>query len=190
MSSAVSPGPPPGRSASPFPASPGFSRRRLLAATSAAGLALLAAGCTSSSGSTPARDRVTDRQADALAAQVTVQEGVVAAYAAATPALSAADAALGAELATLAGQAGAQLARLRAASPGSGGSASGTSARAAVPTTAAGPPPGTDPRTWLAAQVTAAADSHAAACTGQSGARAALLGSITAGLRGQAGRLA
>jgi hypothetical protein len=38
--------------------------------------------------------------------------------------------------------------------------------------------------------VAAAADSHAAACLGQSGARAALLGSIAAGLRGQAGQLA
>ncbi|MCW2741550.1 MAG: hypothetical protein JWR45_1972, partial [Blastococcus sp.] len=39
-------------------------------------------------------------------------------------------------------------------------------------------------------QVAAAATSHAAACLDQSGARAALLGSIAAGLRGQDGRLA
>jgi hypothetical protein len=37
--------------------------------------------------------------------------------------------------------------------------------------------------------VTATADSHAAACVQQVGARAALLGSIAAGLRGQAGQL-
>jgi hypothetical protein len=182
------------RAPSPAPsaAAPGFSRRRLFAATSAAGLALLASGCTSASTSTPARDRVTDRQADALAAQVTVQEGVVAAYTAATPALTAAAAALGAALATMSGQAGSQLARLRAAAPGSGtsGSASGTGPGAAAPTTVAGPPAGTDPKVWLATQVTTAADSHAAACLGQSGARAALLGSVAAGLRAQAGRLA
>ena len=77
MSAAPSPAPPP---------APGLSRRRLFATTSAAGLALLAAGCTSAP-ATPPRDRVTDRQADALAAQVTVQEGVVAAYATVTAAL-------------------------------------------------------------------------------------------------------
>jgi hypothetical protein len=38
--------------------------------------------------------------------------------------------------------------------------------------------------------VSAAATSHATACVEQSGARAALLGSIAAGLRGQDGRLA
>jgi hypothetical protein len=38
--------------------------------------------------------------------------------------------------------------------------------------------------------VSAAAASHAAACVEQSGARAALLGSIAAGLAGQDGRLA
>ena len=43
---------------------------------------------------------------------------------------------------------------------------------------------------WLRGQVAAAATSHAAACLEQSGARAALLGSIAAGLRGQDGRLA
>jgi hypothetical protein len=154
----------------------------LFAATSAAGLALLAAGCTSSS-ATPPRDRVTDRQADALAAQVTVQEGVVAAYAAVT----AADAALGAKVATLAGQAGDQLAKLKAAAPTRAASETASSSPAAAP---AGPPAGTDPAAWLRGQVTAAADSHATACLGQSGARAALLGSIAAGLRGQAGQLA
>jgi hypothetical protein len=43
---------------------------------------------------------------------------------------------------------------------------------------------------WLRGQVAAAADSHATASVDQSGARAALLGSIAAGLRGQDGRLA
>jgi hypothetical protein len=166
-------------SAALFPAAPGFSRRRLLAASSA-GLALLAAGCTSSS--TPARDQVTDRQADALAAQVTVQEGVVAAYAAA----AAADAALGTRVADLAGQARDQLSRLRAAAPRSGPSGSPTAGPAPSPA----PPAGADVRPWLRDRVTAAADSHATACLGQTGARAALLGSVAAGLRGQAGRLA
>jgi hypothetical protein len=171
---------------SPAPSSavPGLSRRSFLAASSAAGLALLAA-CTSSSSSTPPRDRVTDRQADALAAQVRVQEGVVAAYAAVT----AGDPALGAQVAELAGQAGTQLARLRAASPATAAPGSASGSTGAAGTTAAAPPPGTDPQVWLREQVTSAADSHATACLGQSGARAALLGSVAAGLRGQAGRL-
>jgi hypothetical protein len=38
--------------------------------------------------------------------------------------------------------------------------------------------------------VTSAADAHAAACPDFSGGRAALLGSIAAGLRGQDGQLA
>jgi hypothetical protein len=49
---------------------------------------------------------------------------------------------------------------------------------------------GPDPKAWLRAQVAATADSHAGAAVDQSGARAALLGSIAAGLRGQDGRLA
>lgn len=169
---------------SPAPArGPGLSRRRLLAMSSAAGLALLAAGCTSSSSSTPRQDRVTDRQAAALAAQVTVQEGVVAAYAAVT-------AVLGTRVTELAGQAGAQLARLKAASPAQPASGSASASPSAAGGTPVGPPPGADPTAWLRGVVTAAADSHATACLGQSGARAALLGSIAAGLRGQAGRLA
>lgn len=153
------------------PPSPGFSRRTLLAA-SAAGLALLVAGCSSP----PAdeREQVTSKQADALAAQVAVQQTLVAAFAAA----AAADPALGADVAELASQADAQLTRLKAASPGSSGSS------------AAAPPAGPDARGWLRTQVAAAADSHAAAAVDQSGARAALLGSIAAGLRGQDGRLA
>ena len=159
-------------SPTPFPPPAGFSRRTLLAA-SAAGLALLAAGCSSP----PAdpREQVTSKQADELAAQVAVQTTLVAAFAAA----GAADPALAARVAELASQAGAQLTRLKAASPGSSSSTSAAPA-------AAGP----DARAWLRAQVAAAADSHATAAVNQSGARAALLGSIAAGLRGQDGRLA
>src|ERR687890_1000750 len=67
----------------------GFSRRTLLAA-SAAGLAFLATGCTSSSADE--REQVTSEQADELGAQVAVQEAVVSAYVAAgaaDPALAA-----------------------------------------------------------------------------------------------------
>jgi hypothetical protein len=105
-----------------------------------------------------------------------VQETLVAAYTAA----GAADPALAGEVAELAAQAGEQLERLRAAAPG------------ATPSSVS---PGTPPspaeaRPWLRAQVATAAASHAGACVQQSGARAALLGSISAGLRGQDGRLA
>ncbi len=158
----------------PAPRPPGFSRRTLLAA-SAAGLAVLAAGC--SSPPTDEREQVTSEQADRLAAQVTVQQTLVAAFAAA----GTADPALAASVAELAGQAAEQLERLEAAAPGS-------TASAAASTEA--PPPAPDTRGWLRAQVAAAATSHAAACLDQSGARAALLGSIAAGLRGQEARLA
>ena len=154
--------------------SPARVLRRTLLAASAAGLALLAAGC--SSPPVDAREKVTSAQADELAAQVAVQESLVAAFAAA----GAADPALGTAVAELAGQAQAQLNRLKAAAPGAGSSAS---------TSAPGPRART-PRAWLRDQVAAAATSHAAACVDQSGARAALLGSIAAGLRGQDGRLA
>jgi len=159
---------------SPTPASrpPGFSRRTLLAA-SAAGVALLAAGCTSSS--TEERDKVTSEQADDLAAQVAAQQSLVAAFAAA----AAADAGLGGAVADLAGQASEQLDRLRAAA---GGTKSSTSSSP--------PAPGPNARAWLREQVSATATSHATACLEQTGARAALLGSIAAGLRGQDGRLA
>lgn len=157
----------------PSPGSQGFSRRTLLAA-SAAGLALVAAGCTSSP--PDERERVTGEQADQLLGQVGVQETLVAAFTAA----GAADPALAGEVAELAAQAGAQLERLREAAPG-----------ATPSSTSPGTPPSpADARPWLRAQVAAAADSHAAACVTQSGARAALLGSISAGLRGQDGRLA
>lgn len=157
----------------PPPRPRGFSRRTLLA-TSAAGLALLAAGCTSSP--TEQRERVTGEQADQLLGQVGVQETLVAAYTAA----GAADPGLAGEVAELAAQAGEQLARLRAAAPGATPSA-------VSPGT---PPSPGEARSWLRAQVAAAATSHATACVNQSGARAALLGSISAGLRGQDGRLA
>ncbi|TQN41890.1 hypothetical protein FHU33_1275 [Blastococcus colisei] len=159
----------------PLPSGPpGFSRRTLLAA-SAAGLAVLATGCTSSSADE--REKVTGRQADELSAQVAVQETVVSAFVAA----AAADPALAAEVAELAAQADEQLSRLRAAAPGSSTSAAPSSG---------GAPAAPETRAWLRGQVAAAAASHAAACVGQSGARAALLGSISAGLAGQDGRLA
>ena len=159
---------------------PGLTRRALLA-SSAAGLALLVAGCTSSA-KNPA-EPVTDRQAEAMAAQVRVQAALVAAYRAAAKA----DPALGSATATLATQAGQQLDRLRAAAPGTRSSASGSSSASSSAPPA--PPAGQDAKAWLAAQVTATADSHAAACVQQVGARSALLGSIAAGLRGQAGQL-
>lgn len=160
---------------------PAFTRRSLLAG-SAAGLALLVAGCTSSS-TARKDDAATSRQADALAAQVPVQQSVVAAYAA----VKAADATLGSRTADLATQAAQQLSRLKAAAPGTAASASSRSAAASSGATAV--PAGQDPQAWLRAQVSSAADSHAAACLPQSGARAALLGSISAGLRGQVAAL-
>lgn len=157
----------------PSPGRRGFSRRALLVA-STAGLALAAAGCTSSP--PDERERVTGEQANQLLDQVGVQETLVAAYTAA----GAADPALAGEVADLAVQAGVQLDQLRAAAPGATTSSSSPGA----------PPSPAEARSWLRAQVAAAATSHATACVAQSGARAALLGSISAGLRGQDGRLA
>ncbi|MCW2634435.1 MAG: uncharacterized protein JWQ99_802 [Blastococcus sp.] len=159
----------------PLPA-PGITRRTLLAA-SAAGVALLVAGCTSSPPG--GREAVTNRQADALAAQLAVQEGLVAAYAAA----SKADPALGTAVTELAAQAAEQLDRLRKAAPNSTPASAGATSTGAAPA-------GAGAKAWLRAQVGDAATSHATACLDQSGARAALLGSIAAGLRGQEGRLA
>jgi hypothetical protein len=153
---------------------PGFPRRTLLTA-SAAGAALLVVGCTSRP--PDPREAVTSEQADELAAQLTVQESLVAAFEAATTA----DPALGAAVAELADQAAEQLERLREAAP--------NSTSAAAPSTPA-PPSGPEAKGWLRTQVAAAATSHATACLDQSGARSALLGSIAAGLRGQDGRLA
>jgi hypothetical protein len=150
-----------------------FSRRTLLAA-SAAGLGVLLVGCTSGGGKAP----VTAQQADQLAGQVSAQQALVAAFAAA----AAADPAVGTAVADLATQVKQQLDRLHAAAPGPSSSASSSSAPAV--------PAGQDARGWLRTQVTATADSHAKACLDQTGARAALLGSIAAGLRGMDGRLA
>ena len=152
---------------------PGFSRRRLLAG--AAGLALLAAGCTAGDGDGAAAQ--TSAQDDRLAVQVPVQETVVAAYDAA----AAADPALGGEVAPLAEQARTQLERLRAAAP--------TATASSTPPPAA-PPAGGDVRGWLREQVAAAAAAHTGACVEAAGARAALLGSVAAGLRGQEAALA
>lgn len=165
----------------PTPGAAAFSRRRFLAA---AGLLTLTAGCTATERKKP---QVSTAQTDRMARQVTVQEGLVASFAAA----SAADPRLGAQVADLAGQARQQLDRLRAAAP----SAARSSTPASTPASASGPavpapPPGADVRSWLRQQVAAAATSHADACLDQSGARAALLGSISAGLRGQDSRLA
>jgi hypothetical protein len=160
---------------------PRLTRRGLLASSAVAGLVLLVSGCTSSSADP--QDAVTDQQADALSAQVAVQEGLVAAYRAAT----AASAPLATTAAEPSTQASEQLTRLRAASPGSSSSRGAGSAHGSAASSApAGPPAGQDPTAWLVTQITAAADSHAVACAAQKGARAALLGSIAAGLRGQA----
>ena len=151
-----------------------FSRRTMLAA-SAAGLAVAVAGCTSSS---PAEegDALTDEQADDLAAQVAVQETLLQAYELAFDA----DPALAAAAGELAGQAAEQYDRLRAASPGS------TPAATAPPE----PPPPGQGQEWLRAQVAVAAISHATATLDQTGARAALLASVAAGLRGHEALLA
>jgi hypothetical protein len=153
-----------------------FSRRTLLAA-SAAGVAVLVAGCTSSGNSA---QEVTTEQADSLAEQVAVQERLVAAFTAA----AAASPQLKAATAELAAQAREQLDRLKAAAPGS------TSASSSAPASGTATAVGPDPKTWLREQVAGAARSHAAACVVQTGARAALLGSISAGLHGQETRLA
>ncbi|MGY1636348.1 hypothetical protein ACI78V_06820 [Geodermatophilus sp. SYSU D00742] len=160
---------------SPAPVSRGFSRRALLAAS--AGLALAATGCTSGSSGAPA---VSTAEADRLAGQVAVQEALVAAYASA----ASTDPALGAAVGELAAQAATQLDRLREAAP-STGSATASSAPAAV-----APPAGGDVKGWLRGQVATAARSHADACVDQTGARAALLGSLAAGLRGHEAVLA
>jgi hypothetical protein len=163
---------------SPSPAG-AFSRRALLVAA-AAGTAALAAGCTNGAEQDPA-DAVTPAQADRLAAQVGVQEQLVADYAQAL----AASPQLATTATGLAGQAREQLDRLRSAaaqpSPSSGATA-GTSAAGVVPADGAA--------VWLQARVTAAADAHTQACPDFTGGRAALLGSIAAGVRAQAGQLA
>jgi hypothetical protein len=151
-----------------------FSRRTLLVAT-LAGTAALAAGCTG--GNDGGTDAVTPAQADQLAAQVAVQTALVAAFA---RALSASPELAG-SAAGLADQARQQLERLRAAVPDAPASATSGSAAPLDPAGA---------REYLRGEVARAADAHATACPGFSGARAALLGSIAAGLRGQDGQLA
>ncbi|MQA35548.1 hypothetical protein [Modestobacter roseus] len=160
---------------SPPPRTGAFSRRTLLVAAMV-GTASTAVACTGGSGGDPA-DAVTPQQADQLAAQLTVQQALVDAYDQAF----AADPGLATAAATLAEQARTQLDRLQAAAPGATGSP--------APTTGGGPGPA-DARAWLRTQVVAAADAHAAAAATFSGGRAALLGSIAAGLRGQEGLLA
>lgn len=150
-----------------------LTRRSLLAALGLAPL-LVAVGCSQDE---PAgADAVTPEQVDQLAGQVAVQEELVAAYD--TALLSAP------ELAGLADQARAQLTRLRAAAPSASATPSGTTAPVGVPGDAAAA------RATLRTQVAAAATAHATACVDFTGARAALLGSIAAGLRGQDGQLA
>ncbi len=161
----------------PVPAPAAFSRRALLAAS--AGLALLTAGCT---GDSPGDPAVSTEETDRLAEQVAVQEAVVAAYAAATTA----DPAL--TLSDLSEQAAEQLDRLRAAAP-SAASSTAASSTAASGSAAPAVPAG-DVRTWLREQLAAAAASHAGACTASTGGRAALLGSVAAGLRGHEAALA
>jgi hypothetical protein len=176
---------------SPGPAAAGaFSRRTLLAAA-LAGTAVVATGCTGGDGDRA--DAVTPAQVDQLAAQVDVQTALVAAFDRAFTASPE----LAATASVLADQARQQLARLRAAAPGAGSPSTGASSRAP----ATGPPgnsaPATGPvldaagaRGYLRAEVARAADAHAGACPRFSGGRAALLGSIAAGLRGQDGQLA
>ena len=152
-----------------------FSRRTLLG-VSAAGLTVLAAGCSSSAAD--GEQVVTRQEADELSGQVAVQERLVGAFAA----VAAADPVLGRTVQELATQASEQLDRLRAAAPANGSAASSAAGSSTAP-------PGPQARTWLREQVSTAADSHARAALDQTGPRAALLGSIAAGLRGQDGRL-
>jgi hypothetical protein len=169
------------------PVSPGagpfrqpFTRHTLLVGA-LAGTALAAVGCTR--GDQDPADAVTPAQVDQLADQVRAHEVLVTAY---DRAFAAAPE-LGVAAAPLADQARAQLDRLRGAAPGAGSTAGGPPAAG----TPGGPPADTvGARAWLRAQVAATADAHAAACVAMSGGRAALLGSIAAGLRGQDGLLA
>jgi hypothetical protein len=152
-----------------------FSRRSLLVAA-LAGTAVVAAGCTDSSADDA--DAVTPAQVDQLAAQVRVQEALVAAYDRAL----AASPELAGTAAPLADQARAQLDRLQAAAPGAGRSTAAATPAPVVDATGA--------RAYLRAEVASAAEAHATACPSFTGGRAALLGSIAAGLRGQDGQLA
>src|SRR3954454_23603139 len=111
---AIRPGAVPAGRMGPMPATSPLAtvalRRRTLLAASAAGLGALLVGCTSDGGTA----QVTPQQADELAGQVSTQEALVAAFAAA----GTADPALGAQVAPLADQVQQQLERLKAAAPG------------------------------------------------------------------------
>jgi outer membrane murein-binding lipoprotein Lpp len=158
------------------PAAGAFSRRSLLLGA-VTGAVVLVTGCTGDP--VERADAVTPAQVDQLAAQVQVQEQLVAAY---DQALATAPDLAGVAT-VLADQARAQLDRLRAAAPGDSPTSGAAASTSAAPDAAGA-------REWLRTQVTATADAHAAACPGFTGGRAALLGSIAAGLRGQAGQLA
>jgi hypothetical protein len=160
-----------------------FTRRALLAAA-LVGTAAVAAGCTSSDGD--AADAVTPAQLDQLADQVAVQTALVAAY----DRVSATSPAIATAVAVLAAQARAQLERLRAAAPGLGATSAAGSSPAPAPVEPTVPADAAGARAYLRTEVDRAAAAHAAACPGFTGARAALLGSIAAGLRGAAGQLA
>ncbi len=165
---------------------PTLSRRALLAAA-LAGTAVAVAGCTG--GGDGGTDAVTRAQIDHLADQVAVQAALVAAF---DRALAGAPALAGTAT-VLADQARQQLDRLRAATPSAGSPAAASGRATATSESAAGSAAPLDPagaRAWLRAEVARAADAHAAACPGFSGGRAALLGSIAAGLRGMDGQLA
>lgn len=159
-----------------------LTRRSVLLAAGAVPVLGALAACT---GSPPGADAVTPQQVDRLAGQVAVQAELVAAV----EAVLAAAPDLAAAVPAVADQCRAQLRRLQDAAPTVTGSptASGTAAGTAAGTatgTATPTVPG-DPRAELRTRLTAAADSHATACLDFTGARAALLGSIAAGLRGQ-----
>ncbi len=153
-----------------------FPRRTLLAAA-LVGTAAVAAGCTAPD--EDAADAVTPAQVDQLAEQVAVQAALVAAYDRA----SAGSPALATELSVLAAQARAQLERLQDAAPGPG-------APGPAPADPVVPADPEGARAFLRDEVGRAASAHAAACPDFTGARAALLGSIAAGLRGAEGQLA
>ncbi|MCO7222075.1 hypothetical protein NH342_19920, partial [Klenkia sp. PcliD-1-E] len=78
-----------------------------------------------------------------------------------------------------------QLRRLREAAPSVTGSPTSPGTTTSATTTSATAAPADDPRAELRTRISSAADSHATACLDFTGARAALLGSTAAGLRGQ-----
>ncbi len=151
-----------------------FTRRSLLVAAGALPVLGALAACTDPP---PGADAVTPQQVDRLAGQVAVQTDLVAAV----EAVLAGAPDLAAAVPALADQCREQLQRLQEAAPSV--TASPTPATGTASTSSA--PPVTDPRAELRTRLSAAADSHAAACLDFTGARAALLGSISAGLRGQ-----